>query len=192
MYSSRATLSIVSASWVDVRLASDDDCRVGFYVIAREAMWPNWPWLFEGAEVDVELWDTGDDRFGGDVLWLILRDPSTSEQLMTIYQLHDTLINNGTVGEQLGLGVAIEGPVCEIYVPDLGILEYEYDLHFTSTDTTLALSYHKAGTLPGHAGRPAFHVETGPIRFAFTHLLRGPLSDHIPGWTVYFTAWAEP
>jgi hypothetical protein len=111
---------------------------------------------------------------------------------MSIYQLHDSLINDGTVGEQLGLGVALEGPVCEIYYPDTGFLEYGYDLHFTSGDTTLVLSYAKTGTLPAHAGRPALHVETGPIRFGFNHLISGELWDYSFGSLVHFTAWAEP
>ena len=61
---------------VELRL-DEPSCLLFLSLGARVEDWPIWPWLVQGAELEVDLWDSGNGNRGGGPLWMSLRDPTT-------------------------------------------------------------------------------------------------------------------
>ena len=111
--------------------------------------------------------------------------------LLTIYQLDEALIRDGTVASELGFGVELLGPVCESEEID-GVLQHEYELRFGIASGTLALRAGKEGFLPTGAEGGALGLQTGPVGKAFDHLLTTAILDFTFGSIIHFVAWPDP
>src|SRR5688572_23501192 len=64
IYRTRATFDLVRTAG-DLRsgsvalVVSEGACAISFDVSRPVDDWPSWPWLVEGAQLDISLWDTG-------------------------------------------------------------------------------------------------------------------------------------
>jgi hypothetical protein len=89
---------------------SQGGCVVGFDVARPLDDWPIWPWIVEGAQVDISLWDTGTNLRGGDSLWMIARasDANVKVVAMRRMRMQDSL-GKGHVPGQLGALPGIRG-----------------------------------------------------------------------------------
>ena len=177
---------------VDLEL-SDGACLVGFDVARPLGDWPIWPWITEGAQFDISLWDTGEDLRGGDSLWMVLRDSTTGAPLMSIYQFGGELIENGQFREELGVDASIVGPVCESSALGGGVLVHAYELRFSSQGR-ITLGQSLEGSLPASNAPLSWKIQTGVLANTMGHLLdpNGSVFGVRYGEYFQFVAWTEP
>jgi hypothetical protein len=194
MYQTRAIVGAVAMGSVAGEVRFDlveGACSVGFDVARRSDDWPSWPWLVEGAEVDLSLWDTGGDLRGGDPLWMVIRDSATGAPMMSIYQLTATLIENGEFRNEVGVDANIEGPVCEYSDAEGGLLVHAYDIRFSSLGKAISLASGTEGILPSNDSAFSWRFQTGALQNTFVDPNAGEF-DVRRGEYFQFIAWAEP
>jgi hypothetical protein len=173
---------------------SEGACSVGFDVARRPEDWPSWPWLVQGAQVDISLWSTGGGgvRSGGDQLWFVVRDSITGDPLMSIYQLNRDFIENDQFRDEVGMDVSIVGPVCESSALGEGVLVHAYDLTFSSSEETITLAQSSEGSLRSGNEQLSWQIQTGVLSNTFDHLVSIPIYDLRFGEYFQFVAWPEP
>jgi hypothetical protein len=197
IYRTRATFDLVRTS-DDLQGGSvalvvpEGACAISFDVSRPVDDWPIWPWLVEGAQLDISLWDTGADTRGGDPLWLVLRDSVTGEPLFTIYQLNGFLIADGTFRDEVGIDAEIVGPVCrDSSGAESGLLVHGYDLKLSAEGKSIRLGVGSEGSLPSSNASLSWRIQTGVMK---NNLLdpNSPLSDVRVGEFFQVVAWTEP
>jgi hypothetical protein len=171
---------------------SQGACAIGFDVSRPVDDWPSWPWLVEGAQLDISLWEGGDTR-GGDPLWMVLRDSVTGDPLFTIHQLNGVLISDGTLRDEIGIDADIVGPVCEdsAAVEESGLLIHRYNLRLSSEGKSITLGEMSEGSLPSSNASLSWRIETGIL----VDRLPQPnysLTDVRFGGHFQIIAWTEP
>jgi hypothetical protein len=197
IYRTRATVGPIyragdgGSGAVELKL-SEGACSISFDVSQPVDDWPSWPWLVEGAQLDISLWDTGGDTRGGDPLWMVVRDSVTGDPLISIYQLNGVLIANGALRDEIGIDAEIVGPVCkDSVVADQGLLIDGYDLRFSSQGERITLGQMSEGSLPSSNASLSWRIQTGIL---VNRLLdpNSPLLDVRVGEFFQVVAWTEP
>lgn len=171
---------------------SEGGCGIGFDVAQPVHDWPSWPWLVEGAQLDISLWDTGGNTRGGDPLWLVLRDSVTGDPLFTIYQLNGFLIADGTFRDEVGIDAEIVGPVCKDSAQAEGGLRIDrYDLRLSAEGKRITLGQQSEGSLPSSNASLSWRIQAGVLE---NDLLdpNSPLLDVRAGEFLQVVAWTEP
>jgi hypothetical protein len=197
IYRTRATVRGVFAAGdggsgsVELELP-EGACYISFDVAQPVHDWPSWPWLVEGAQLDISLWDTGGNTRGGDPLWMVLRDSVTGDPLFSIYQLNGFLIADGTLRDEVGIDAEIVGPVCkDSALAEQGLLIDGYDLRFSSQGERITLGQMSEGSLPSSNASLSWSIQTGIL---VNRLLdrNSPLLDVRVGEFFQVVAWIEP
>lgn len=195
-YRTQATVDLIHTTGdrqsgsVDLVL-SEGPCAVSFDVAQPVDDWPSWPWLVEGAQLDVSLWEGGDSR-GGDPLWMVLRDRVTGDPLITLYQLNGFLIADGTFGDEVGIDAEVVGPVCkDLAFADQGLLIDVYNLEFSSQGERITLGQMSEGSLPSSDTSHSWQIQTGILANESLDA-NSPILDVRAGEYFQIVAWTEP